>query len=393
MSVPRSSSATSAAAASAAAGFAARRPPAGFEHRQLVDADDLAQRRQRSGTEASFPVAPRPRRTRARPRSARGCTRTPSPSSSGRGHDDRPDGHRGPVEQHPFEPRPREHGHGVAASHPAGEQAVGEDVHPLGGLLPGHGPPAVPGFLEVRRGAEAVPEHVLPEGGRGSPREGGLGGRSGERRHGPIVHMEGKPGGRANLWVPVNWRGPHAHDLERLNQLRPRQHPDRAGARHPADGRGLPHPPPRVRDSDQAEALVPAPRARGRGGRAREGLGGEKGEFVLVQESDLESVALQRSQSIEILRFVKLEDVDPVFFDRTYYLAPATAEAARRPYVLLLRAMQESGTAAVGKFVLWGKENLCLIRPQGDTLAMRRSSSPTTSARRRRSRRRSRRPR
>jgi DNA end-binding protein Ku len=95
-----------------------------------------------------------------------------------------------------------------------------------------------------------------------------------------------------------------------------------------------------------------------------------KGEFVLVEESDLESVALQRSQSIEILRFVKLADVDPVFFDRTYYLAPAATEAARRPYVLLLRAMQESGTAAVGKFVLWGKENLCLIRPQGDTLAL-----------------------
>ena len=95
-----------------------------------------------------------------------------------------------------------------------------------------------------------------------------------------------------------------------------------------------------------------------------------KGEFVLVEESDLESVALQRSQAIDILRFVKLEDVDPVFFDRTYYLAPASAEAARRPYVLLLRAMQKSGMAAVGKFVLWGKENLCLIRPQGDTLAL-----------------------
>ena len=95
-----------------------------------------------------------------------------------------------------------------------------------------------------------------------------------------------------------------------------------------------------------------------------------KGEFVLVEESDLEAVALQRSQSIDILRFVKLEDVDPVFFDRTYYLAPANAEAQRRPYVLLLRAMQESGTAAVGKFVLWNKENLCLIRPQGDALAL-----------------------
>ena len=95
-----------------------------------------------------------------------------------------------------------------------------------------------------------------------------------------------------------------------------------------------------------------------------------KGEFVLVEESDLEAVALTRSQSIDILRFVKLADVDPVYFDRTYYLAPASADAARRPYVLLLRAMQETGMAAVGKFVLWGKENLCLIRPQGEALAM-----------------------
>jgi DNA end-binding protein Ku len=95
-----------------------------------------------------------------------------------------------------------------------------------------------------------------------------------------------------------------------------------------------------------------------------------KGEFVMVEEADLESVARQRSQSIEIIRFVELAQVDPVYFDRTYYLAPASAEAQRRPYVLLLRAMEETGTAAVGKFVLWGKENLCLIRPHGDTLAL-----------------------
>jgi DNA end-binding protein Ku len=95
-----------------------------------------------------------------------------------------------------------------------------------------------------------------------------------------------------------------------------------------------------------------------------------KGEYVIVDEADLEAIALTRSQSIEILRFVKLEDVDPVYFDRTYYLSPAAADAARRPYVLLLRAMQETGMAAVGKFVLWGKENLCLIRAQGDALAL-----------------------
>jgi DNA end-binding protein Ku len=90
----------------------------------------------------------------------------------------------------------------------------------------------------------------------------------------------------------------------------------------------------------------------------------------MVEESDLEAVALQRSQSIDILRFVPIEQVDPIYFDRTYYLAPAGADAQRRPYVLLLRAMQEAGMAAVGKFVLWGKENLCLIRPLGESLAL-----------------------
>jgi DNA end-binding protein Ku len=95
-----------------------------------------------------------------------------------------------------------------------------------------------------------------------------------------------------------------------------------------------------------------------------------KGEFVMVEESDLESIALQRSQSIEILRFVRLEEVDPVYFDRTYFLTPASAAAQRRPYVLLLRAMEQSGMAAVGKFVLWGKENLCLIRAQENALVL-----------------------
>ena len=95
-----------------------------------------------------------------------------------------------------------------------------------------------------------------------------------------------------------------------------------------------------------------------------------KGQYVVVEESDLEAVALQRSQSIDIVQFVPLADVDPVYFDRAYYLAPAEAEAQRRPYVLLLRAMQQADVAAVGRFVLWGKENLCLIRPLDDTLAL-----------------------
>ena len=95
-----------------------------------------------------------------------------------------------------------------------------------------------------------------------------------------------------------------------------------------------------------------------------------KGQFVVVEEADLDSVALQRSQSIDIVRFVPVPAVDPIFFDRTYYLAPASADAQRKPYVLLLKAMQEADMGAIGKFVLWGKENLCLIRPLGDALAL-----------------------
>ena len=95
-----------------------------------------------------------------------------------------------------------------------------------------------------------------------------------------------------------------------------------------------------------------------------------KGQFVIVEDSDLEAVALQRSQSIDIVRFVPVDGVDPIYFDRAYYLAPASAIAQRRPYVLLLEAMKRTGLGAVGKFVLWGKENLCLIRPHGDSLAL-----------------------
>jgi DNA end-binding protein Ku len=95
-----------------------------------------------------------------------------------------------------------------------------------------------------------------------------------------------------------------------------------------------------------------------------------KNQFVVVEESDLEAVALQRSQSVDIVRFVPVDQVDTIYFDRTYYLAPAGPEAQRRPYVLLLRAMQDAGMAAVGKFVLWGKENLCLIRPLGESLVL-----------------------
>src|SRR4051795_4037166 len=96
-----------------------------------------------------------------------------------------------------------------------------------------------------------------------------------------------------------------------------------------------------------------------------------KGQFLMVEDADLEAIENRdTSRSIDISRFVRLDEVDPVYFDRTYFLVPAGAEAARRPYVLLLEAMKEANVAALGRFVLAGKEKLCLIRPMGDALAL-----------------------
>ena len=96
-----------------------------------------------------------------------------------------------------------------------------------------------------------------------------------------------------------------------------------------------------------------------------------KGEFVIVEDADLEAIQQHDdSRSIDITRFVPLDEVDPVYLDRTYYLAPAQAPAQRRPYVLLLEAMKDSEMGAIGRFVLRGAEYFALIRPKGEALVL-----------------------
>ena len=96
-----------------------------------------------------------------------------------------------------------------------------------------------------------------------------------------------------------------------------------------------------------------------------------KGQFVIVEDADLEAIEQRdTSRAIEISRFVPLAEVDPMFFDRTYFLAPSSAEAQRRPYVLLLNAMKETGMAAIGRMVIRGNENFVLIRPKGEALVL-----------------------
>jgi DNA end-binding protein Ku len=96
-----------------------------------------------------------------------------------------------------------------------------------------------------------------------------------------------------------------------------------------------------------------------------------KGQFVIVEDADLEAIERHDdSRAIEITRFVPGGSVDPIFFDRTYFLVPATGPAQRRPYVLLLEAMRQTETVALGRFVRAGRESLCLVRPKDDALAL-----------------------
>jgi DNA end-binding protein Ku len=96
-----------------------------------------------------------------------------------------------------------------------------------------------------------------------------------------------------------------------------------------------------------------------------------KGQFIIVEDADLE--ALERvddSRSIEIRQFVEADEIDPIYFDRHYFLVPASGAAQRRPYVLLLEAMRETKTAALGRFVRSGRESLCLVRARGNSLLL-----------------------
>lgn len=95
----------------------------------------------------------------------------------------------------------------------------------------------------------------------------------------------------------------------------------------------------------------------------------DDGEYVVVESDELAAIAPGRSRSIEITTFVDLADIDPIFFQKTYWLAPAKQDNAD-PYVLLVAAMRKTGQAGIATFVMRGKEYLTAVRADGDVLAL-----------------------
>jgi DNA end-binding protein Ku len=91
--------------------------------------------------------------------------------------------------------------------------------------------------------------------------------------------------------------------------------------------------------------------------------------YVVIEPGELEALDPKKTKAIEIEDFVSLDEIDPIYYDHPYYLAPGPGGA--KPYKLLLDAMRETGRVAIAKVVIRSKQQLVAVRPMGDnTLGM-----------------------
>ncbi len=90
--------------------------------------------------------------------------------------------------------------------------------------------------------------------------------------------------------------------------------------------------------------------------------------YVLIEPDELEALDPKATKTIDIEEFVDLAEIDPIYYDHNYYLAPTAGGA--KAYRLLLDAMREAGKVGVGRVVLRSKQQLCALRPTGDVLTL-----------------------
>jgi DNA end-binding protein Ku len=90
--------------------------------------------------------------------------------------------------------------------------------------------------------------------------------------------------------------------------------------------------------------------------------------YVVVTQEELDGLDPRRTKTIDIEEFVQLDEIDPVYYDSAYHVAPATGGA--KAYRLLLSAMEETGRVAIGRFVLRTRQQLCALRPADGVLVL-----------------------
>jgi DNA end-binding protein Ku len=94
----------------------------------------------------------------------------------------------------------------------------------------------------------------------------------------------------------------------------------------------------------------------------------EKGRYVSLEDEDLDRLDIELTHSIDICDFVDLDEIDPVYFRKAYYLLPA--EGAEKPYRLLARALEETGKVGIAKVVIRNKQHLAALRPYDGVLLL-----------------------
>jgi DNA end-binding protein Ku len=92
------------------------------------------------------------------------------------------------------------------------------------------------------------------------------------------------------------------------------------------------------------------------------------GEFVVMDDNDFKKVNLDKSKSIEIIHFIKEEEIDTVYYAKPYFLEPE--KNAGNAYGLLLEALKQSGKVGIAKFVLHNREHLAVIKPYEDVIVL-----------------------
>jgi DNA end-binding protein Ku len=95
-----------------------------------------------------------------------------------------------------------------------------------------------------------------------------------------------------------------------------------------------------------------------------------KGNYVMVEPEELAEFAPRATRTIDIEDFVALDDIDPIYYDATYYLAPEKSDGAQKAYVLLRKAMEDQKKVAIGRLVMRTKQYLAAIRPFEEALAV-----------------------
>lgn len=93
-----------------------------------------------------------------------------------------------------------------------------------------------------------------------------------------------------------------------------------------------------------------------------------KGKYVVVEDEDFAKASPKKSRSIDILQFAKSEEIDPIYFEKPYYIVPA--KGGEKSYRLLLKALEETESVGIAEFMLRNREHVCAVKPYNGLLML-----------------------